>query len=242
MPPDALQKFDKKLNKDSQKWEKEVQELKSNKYRRDLGNYQQHRVYKWQIMKPPRTLNRHDSISSLESNTLESSKGYSSKETNPRSRRYETRATPMKRKNYGDSSNTSLKVINLFNISLTRAQESLLCLGLSLSPVEGLDYFTAVKDISLFARKLLFKKHFSKGDVNSIFTVQEELKAIRILESLLEEQEVSTATFPPFTPLPHLALSPAVDIFVKLAVDKLRELHSRRVHDNLSHEQRIAMR
>lgn len=88
LPSELLQNFEENVNRDFQKWEKEIQEMKSKKYRHDLGDYQQQPL-----------------------------------------------------------SNTSLKVINLSDTCLTKAQESLLGLGLSFSPVASLDYFTAVKDI-----------------------------------------------------------------------------------------------
>lgn len=60
--------------------------------------------------------------------------------------------------------NTSLKVINLSEIALTPAQESFLSLGLSFSLVANFDFFITVKDVFLFAQKLLLKKHFLRGN------------------------------------------------------------------------------
>lgn len=98
----------------------------------------------------------------------------------------------------------------------------------------------------MFARKLLLKNISLRG-MFTAFTAQEELEALRVLESLLQEQEVHTPKFPSFarpqsTTFPPLSLSPLVKMFVKLAVDKLPELPSKWEFDNLSYEQRTAMK
>lgn len=48
LSPDSLNKFEDKLNSDYQKWEKGSLEVKSKKFQRDVLDYQQHKVYKWQ--------------------------------------------------------------------------------------------------------------------------------------------------------------------------------------------------
>lgn len=61
-----------------------------------------------------------------------------------------------------DTSNTTLKVINLSQIVLTFAQQSVLSLGLSFCPTADFNCFTAVKDVFLFAEDVYLKNTFHK--------------------------------------------------------------------------------
>lgn len=101
-----------------------------------------------------------------------------------------------------------------------------------------------MKDIFLLAHKLLLRKYYSRGNsYHHLFSAQQEVEALRALESLLQEQEVSNGKFPTFTHpkstmFPHLSLSPSVEMFVRLSVDNLRDLLARHGHDNLTGVQR----
>lgn len=58
---------------------------------------------------------------------------------------------------------------------------------------------------------------------------------------------MSDAKFPPYTRpkstmFPPLSLSPSVEMFVRLTVDKFRELLAHHGHDNLTRTQRLAIR
>lgn len=55
-----------------------------------------------------------------------------------------------------------LNIINLSSHILTEAEEQVLSLGLSFCPNRSLDNFETVKDIFLFARKLLLKSLYKK--------------------------------------------------------------------------------
>ncbi|XP_071983742.1 uncharacterized protein [Engystomops pustulosus] len=47
LSPDILDKFNQDLDTEYSKWEKEVCQTKSDKFQRDINDYQQGRVYKW---------------------------------------------------------------------------------------------------------------------------------------------------------------------------------------------------
>ncbi|XP_075720101.1 uncharacterized protein LOC142760804 [Rhinoderma darwinii] len=185
---DLLSKFEHELSLEYTKWENDIKELKSKKYQRDLMDFQEQRVYKWQ-RRGVNTMLRSESLSSLDSATSGASQGSQPMKT----RRYETRRNPTKRKfnPLDDNVGGELKVINLSDIVFTPSQISVLSLGLSFCPVTGFDDFLAIKDVFLFARKLIYKKYHSKNEPHHLFTAQEELEAVRALESLLQEQEVS---------------------------------------------------
>lgn len=131
---------------------------------------------------------------------------------------------------------------------MTSAKESVLSFGLSFCPTAYFNFFTTVKDIFLFARRLLLKKRFSRDNSHRhLLTTPEELEVLGALESLLQEQEVSDPKFPEFarprsTTFPPLTLSPTVEMFVRLSVDKLRDLPARHGYDNLTGAQRLAIR
>ncbi|XP_075188782.1 uncharacterized protein LOC142279151 [Anomaloglossus baeobatrachus] len=81
----------------------------------------------------------------------------------------------------------------------------------------------ALKDVNLFARKLILKKLFHKKD--TVTDSQAEREAIQNLEELLQEQEAP----------------PTVDIFVRLVSEDFRKIDTRRKWDNLTHSQRKAL-
>lgn len=55
-----------------------------------------------------------------------------------------------------------LNVINLSSHKLTTTEQEVLSLGLSFCPNRSLDSFETIKDINLFARKLLLNSLYTK--------------------------------------------------------------------------------
>lgn len=73
-------------------------------------------------------------------------------------------------------------------LKLTKKQTEVLSLGLTFAPASHFDHFLAVKDLHLFARKLVFKKRYQTRQPDSTFQTAEEREAVQALESLLNEQ------------------------------------------------------
>ncbi|XP_077137152.1 uncharacterized protein LOC143796543 [Ranitomeya variabilis] len=95
-----------------------------------------------------------------------------------------------KEKRTANPSTSKLQVINLSDIELTRTQIEVLSLGLSFSPTASFDLFSVMKDLNLFARKLVLKKLHEKSNSGEDWTEQ-ELESIAILEDLSNEQDSS---------------------------------------------------
>lgn len=89
-----------------------------------------------------------------------------------------------------------LKVINLSNFKLEKRYTDLLSRGLSFSPSTGMDLFDVFKDVCLFLRRVYFKLLYS--DRSSEMNTQtsgvdsNDMEAIDLLVSLLEEGTIST--------------------------------------------------
>lgn len=84
--------------------------------------------------------------------------------------------------------NYNMDVINLSDYILSTEERTLLLKGLSFCLDSNLDAFEAIKDLNLFARKLLFQSLYSKNrDKQSITTSQH--KDLDDLLTLLEEQD-----------------------------------------------------
>ncbi|XP_069590076.1 uncharacterized protein [Ranitomeya imitator] len=68
LPVEDCNKFDKELDAELNKWEKEIQEFKVRKFQRDLQDYSTNRIYKWQYKKAQRKpISRSSSVTSLRS-------------------------------------------------------------------------------------------------------------------------------------------------------------------------------
>ncbi|XP_077137818.1 uncharacterized protein LOC143803952 [Ranitomeya variabilis] len=118
--------------------------------------------------------------------------------------------------------------------------------GLSFSLVEGSDYFTLIKDLELFAWKLIFKKYFAPKSDPTL--TQTELQVLSDLESLEAENfQSDSPAFPTHLHLrsktfPPLSACPQVEIFVRLIREDFHKLNPCVLHDNLTPRQRIALR
>lgn len=140
-----------------------------------------------------------------------------------------------------------MKVINLSNISLTDAQSEVLSLGLSFSLASKFDSFLAVKDLQLFARKLLFKKFFHYETLHTHFPTFEEREAIRILESLADEEQEQKGEFPKILiprskNFPALSLNANIDLFLKMVTREFQSIPMGIGQDNCSIKQRKAIK
>ncbi|XP_073521541.1 uncharacterized protein [Phyllobates terribilis] len=140
----------------------------------------------------------------------------------------------------------NLKVINLSHHILSKPQREVLSKGLSFSPVDKYDYFTTIKDLELFARKLIFKKYFKSSDMQP--STATEKQALQDLKELARESEITQPAsmpkqlYPRSTAFPPLSACPQVDIFVRLVRNDLSRLEEKISRDNLSHSQRRAIR
>ncbi|CAJ0960814.1 unnamed protein product [Ranitomeya imitator] len=157
------------------------------------------------------------------------------------------RTTPVEMGNNNPSSN---KVINLSDVSLTSPQMEVLNLGLNFSPTAKFDPFSAVKDLHLFARKLLLKKlhHRNPNDVTeTIFETEEETEAFNALNELLQEQSSTSSSkfpkslIPRSKKFPPLTLSANIDLFVKLVSEDLKKVSTMVNGHNCTLEQKKAI-
>ncbi|XP_073505226.1 uncharacterized protein [Phyllobates terribilis] len=160
---------------------------------RDQRDFSSNAVYHWRkpTTQPPRT-QRTSSVTSLSS--LSESSGMSSSSITTRSglslkRTRDTNFHTYRRRPYKQTflGNGDNKVINLSKHKLTDTDLTLLSKGLSFSPKSRFDVFTAVKDLHLFARSLMFKKCFYYDHLHTLFPTEKEQIAIRTLEELAIE-------------------------------------------------------
>lgn len=120
-----------------------------------------------------------------------------------------------------------LQVINLSSHIFSDNDISVLRKGLTFSPSAAYDTFTAIKDLHLFARKLLFKRWFHKGAEDDRLNTKNDQEVVRILEELLAENEDSPREGPSddrgripacickkSQKFPPTSLCPAIDVFV----------------------------
>lgn len=161
-----------------------------------------------------------------------------------------------------------MNIINLSDHVLTTTQNKVLKRGLSFSPVHDISPFTLYKDLFLFCRKLLLKKHFNKDSnpegqslvnplmaisdsqnphdlaYSSIGSTQEQTmldQAINDLQDLLLEQTEPTHSLKPKSRfMPPRNTSSAVITFGELVMRDFMVLSSP-YNDNLSRAERQAL-
>ncbi|XP_075690643.1 uncharacterized protein LOC142658921 [Rhinoderma darwinii] len=193
---EALDQLNTDLEKDFQKWEQEICSIKTKKFQRDITDFQQGRVYKWRRGNPrvgPRS--RSGSMSSQTSDEQTGNRWTGESALNRpdpifprrnRERQAAKRKTPSPYERGKKPKN--LEVINLSKYTLSDTQCDILNKGLSFSPSNSFDYFTALKDLHLFSRKLVLRKLHSRGDMDLGLNTTLEKEALSALEELLQEQ------------------------------------------------------
>lgn len=164
------------------------------KLQRDTNNFSNNRAYKLK-RNVLNTKSRGGSVSSSTSMDSTTSSQYSGR-FRPRGTKRKLQVPQKesgKRQERGaqnpDMPAQTLKVINLSERILTDPQKEVLGLGLLFSPSCKFDSFTAIKDLHLFAKKLLFKKFYHDQVLHALFPTVEERQAIETLQALLDEQE-----------------------------------------------------
>ncbi|CAJ0928558.1 unnamed protein product [Ranitomeya imitator] len=216
---------------------------------RDLSDLENNRVYKWKL--PPRNIRgRSASFSSATSIESTSSGQHRTYNTRFNKQKNNARRTPPGNKSaykaVPSTSGSGNKVINLSDIELTQPQLEVLNLGLNLSPTAKFDAFSAVKDVHLFARKLLLKNlHHKSPNMGSELTPETtaELETLENLTELLREQEqpyeskFPKSLIPKSKKFPPLTLSTNIDLFVKLVTADLKNVPTKVCEHKMAIEQ-----
>ncbi|XP_069601861.1 uncharacterized protein [Ranitomeya imitator] len=212
MSNEALNKFNKDVEAEVQKWVEEIQQVKTKKFQRDVNDKQTNKMYKWrsgsdrsrpyyrnQSRSRSRSVSHKSSILSDERPTTrrgvqDGDNGDPQPSTKMMTRQNVKRG-PMNKQLDGRNHQGGLQVINLSDHVLSESQLRVLEKGLSFAPTNGFNFFTALKDLHLFSRKLILKKLHSRGGHGSEGLDCTEGEALRILEELLEEQVAPDKVF-----------------------------------------------
>ncbi|XP_069601832.1 uncharacterized protein [Ranitomeya imitator] len=192
----------KTIEKDIDKWENDISELKAKKFARDTADFESDKIFKWQLPKKTKMGGvKHGNLGRDQASCAESSTSCSDADS---SNEYQIRTRTNTRDNreggkkYPDlftnrkgnrRQNDKPKVINLSTHVLSESQLNVLEKGLTFSPSSHLDKFQVVKDIHLFARKIILQKLHHRNDLNSMDGSDLEMETLRNLEDLLEENE-----------------------------------------------------
>ncbi|KAM4043753.1 uncharacterized protein ACNLHF_014024 [Anomaloglossus baeobatrachus] len=258
-----------KLNADIEvdltKWEGELKSVKTKKFQRDVTDQQNNQIYRWRSKKFPlyhKNRSRSQSFSSVTSGEGSDTEGsrtglslFNSYRGGPKdTSKINKGKGPAKRKNIspGAAQETKRKqgqpeVINLSSRVLSEAQKQVLQLGLTFVPSKSFDYFTAVKDLFLFSRKLILRKLHCRREEPGVCLTEEEQEAIHTLEELLSEQTTDPVPRFPMTLLPRsltfppLSVCSQIEIFTKLVMEDFGGIPRFTHGDNLSNCQRKAM-
>ncbi|XP_073437065.1 uncharacterized protein [Dendrobates tinctorius] len=192
---DQLQLIGLQLDKHIEQWIKDIQVNQSNKLMRDQRDFNLGRVYRWRKNATnenngDRQHNRNPSMSSNPSvsdiSGASTSASVSTSIISTPKRKRDVRYQPMKRLTRYTPDN-NLKVINLSTHIFSPVEINLLNKGLMFCPTPLFDQFTAIKDLNLFARKLLFKRHFHDETIFQLFPTEAEQEALDILDNLAND-------------------------------------------------------
>ncbi|XP_069588840.1 uncharacterized protein [Ranitomeya imitator] len=204
MSSENLTKFNNEIEKEVEKWVEDIQLTKSKKFQRDMNDRQTGKMYRWRNgNERSRPYYRNESRSRSRSTSYKSTtsvddrhlgrRGPLEKDSDgPQTSKKMTTRQNSKKGPVGHQSDGrtqgGLQVVNLSNHVLSESQLNVLSRGLSFSPTNGFNFFTALKDLHLFSRKLILKKlHSGGGNGSDILGCTEE-DTLRILEELLDEQ------------------------------------------------------
>ncbi|XP_069591429.1 uncharacterized protein [Ranitomeya imitator] len=175
-----------KLDKEIEKWEGVISQNKRKKYERDLVDFETNKIFKWQTNKTSirPSASRSSSITSGSSISEGGDRPNYSGYNGPKTRQFTKKGSTQGSYNQkGDH----VKVINLSTHILTIAQEKVLQKGLNFSPSSHLDSFITIKDLHLFARKLVLKKLHHRDTLGENLEEDGEREALDALMALLEE-------------------------------------------------------
>ncbi|XP_073404120.1 uncharacterized protein [Dendrobates tinctorius] len=220
----------KQLENDFSKWEKEIVASKTKKYQRDQLDYKNNQVYRWRkkqmpVQSMPRT--HHNSFSSASS--MDEEPQSSGHRVNIHQERFamgrqghfrgkssnKRKMTPPQSLEKKTKSGNALEVINLSTHSLTKNQLEVLSLGLNFVPTNDFNFFSAMKDIQLFLRKVLLRKLHTKSVDSTTLCSSAEQEALGILEELEQEGSLNPSVYSQFelldalcgVTLDHMSLS-----------------------------------
>lgn len=114
-------------------------------------------------------------------------------------RKIDSHRKPYGKKRYDDEpTRTQVSTLKVINITLTIAQVAVLSLVYTICPASTFDCFTAVKDLNLFAGKLVLKRIFYNKDIDLTLTTREDRLAVETLQSLTKVSSQHQS----FCPLP----------------------------------------
>ncbi|XP_075692976.1 uncharacterized protein LOC142758301 [Rhinoderma darwinii] len=203
MSMDNMSKFKHNLDAQFAEWEKDIQEVKSKKFSRDIGDFQNNKVYRWRRNQAPGGRSRTPSISSVSSQSETDNTSYRSNfNIRPKRKLAQRQVANKKRPDVRDQSSRP-KVINLSTHVFSNIDLELIAKGLTFSPSASFDMFSAVKDLHIFGRSLIFKKWFDKPVDSEHFPTLEEQQALKALEDLLDEHKNDEATDLTYRPNSH---------------------------------------
>ncbi|XP_073406899.1 uncharacterized protein [Dendrobates tinctorius] len=193
LSPEQFISLNGSLDKDLESLVKDIQRKHINKLTRDQNDLSSRRIYYWKRhINDSHNRDRSMSIASNHSigdaSVASSSASVSSMVTPKRKRNL--RFLPNKRNYSPELNSNQLKVINLSNHTFSFTELDILSKGLMFCPTAKFDCFTAVKDLHLFARKLLFKRIFHDKQTFDLFPTEAEQKALTDLEQLSREHNI----------------------------------------------------
>ncbi|XP_077130999.1 uncharacterized protein LOC143808979 [Ranitomeya variabilis] len=196
---DKMESFIQTIEKEIDKKETEISDLKLKKFIRDTTDFETDKIFRWQL--PKKKFNgsvtktggsSRELLSYAESSTsCSEAEGSNESFVRTRTSNRENRRYPdiFYNKKTNKRTNDRSKVINLSDHILTESQKLLLEKGLTFSPSSHLDKFEVVKDLHLFARKIILQKLHHRTDIDEIFSTEVEKEALKNLEELLDENE-----------------------------------------------------
>ncbi|XP_073422017.1 uncharacterized protein [Dendrobates tinctorius] len=198
--------FESRIEKNLDLCVKKINETQASKFQRDIKDFANKGVYFWRKpnSKAPglRGVSSVGSLSSMSDSSEWSTSSITTRSGSRPKRVRDVNFHPYKRMQFkSPERKKSNKVINLSSHVLTDSDLSLLSRGLTFSPKSHFNTFMAIKDLHLFARSLIFKKHFFDPDLQSLFPTEKEQLALQDLEDLSTEHEFGEGEFSNFTRL-----------------------------------------
>ncbi|XP_073503969.1 uncharacterized protein [Phyllobates terribilis] len=210
---EALSKLNQELETSFTKWETEIYESKTNKFQRDIRDLSQNNIYRWRRRSRGGKKTKYSDLKPRSNSIISQTSGEDQTEDEGETSGQRVLRSAVKvpkgKNNPSQSSNKNksrMEVINLSTHVLSPAQIQVLEKGLTFSPTNTFDLFSVVKDLNLFARKLVLHKVHNRGmDSNNLedrTPNQIEDDALMSLERLSEEQTEAECQF--ILMIPHV--------------------------------------